>query len=109
MSPRLQTSAWSVEGGLQLGLTCRLLKTEDSRGNRRIRRELRAQAPLQFLAHLHDFHPWHHDEFAAQHLVRLVLIRQLAGHAAILAILVPAEAPIRNRLWTDELKASQKR
>src|SRR6266436_5960407 len=109
MSLRLQTSAWSVEAGLQLGLTCRLLKTEESRGNRRICRELRAQAPLQFLAHLHDFHPWHHDEFAAQHLVRLVLIRQLARHPAILTILIPAEAPIRYRLRADELKAPQKR
>jgi len=31
-----------------------------------------------------DFHPGHYDELAAQHLVRFVLIRQLAGHPAIL-------------------------
>jgi len=41
--------------------------------------------------------------------VRFVLIRQLAGHPAILAILIPAEAPIRNSLRADKLKTPQKR
>src|SRR6266481_2226098 len=77
--------------------------------DRRVRRQLCSQAPLQFLAHFRDFHPGHHDELAAQHLVRLVLIRQLATHAAILAILIPAEAPIRNSLRADKLEAPQKR
>src|SRR5258705_11614506 len=73
------------------------LKTENLGRNRGIRRHLCSQASFQFLAHLGDFHPRHHDELAAQHLVRFVLIRQLVRHLAILAILVPAEAPIRNR------------
>src|SRR5713226_4760616 len=85
------------------------LRTENSRNNWRVRRQFRAQAPLQFLAHLHDLHSGHHDELAAQHLVRLIFIWQLARHAAILAILVPAKAPIRYRFWTDELEAPQKR
>src|SRR5713226_113111 len=85
------------------------LRTENSRNNWRVRRQFRAQAPLQFLAHLHDFHPGHHDELAAQHLVWFVLIRQLTRHPAILAILIPAEAPVRNRFWTDKLKTPQQR
>src|SRR6266478_8671584 len=98
---------------LAITICWRTMKTESTseavnrknlRRNRRIRWQLRPQAPLQFLAHFRDFHPRHHDELAAQHLVRLVLIRQLARHAAILAILVPAEAPVRNRFGTDELE-----
>src|SRR6266436_4480110 len=89
--------------------TSEAVNRKNLRRNRRIRWQLRAQAPFQFLAHFRDFHPRHHDELAAQHLVRFVLIRQLAAHTAILAILVPTEASIRYRFRTDELKAPQKR
>src|ERR1700740_1447073 len=41
--------------------------------------------------------------------MRFVLIRQLARHPAILAILVPTETPIRNRFGADELEAPQER
>src|SRR6266849_5734977 len=74
-----------------------------------IRRQLRPQAPLQLLAQLGHFHARHNDELAAQHFPRLVIIRQLAGNAAILAFLVPAEPSIRNGLWADKLKTAQKR
>src|SRR5579859_1823939 len=65
--------------------------------NGRITRQLRPQAPLQLLAQLRDFHPRHHDELAAQHFPRFVVVRQLARYAAILAILVPAKPSVRNR------------
>src|SRR5579863_6473847 len=74
-----------------------------------ILRQFGAQAPLQFLAQLGDFHSRHHDEFARQHLARIIVVRQLAAYPAILAILIPAEAPVRNRLRADELKAPQQR
>src|SRR5262249_45706791 len=77
--------------------------------NRRVSWKLCAQAPLEFLAHLYNFHSRHHDELAAQHLARLVIIGQLAGYVAILAILIPAEVAIRYGLRTNELEAAQKR
>src|SRR5579859_1993202 len=67
----------------------------------------RPQAPLQFLAQFRNFHSSHDDEFAAEHFARLVVVRQLAGHAAILAILVPAEAAIGNRFRANELETTQ--
>jgi len=79
------------------------------RGNGCVRRQLGAQAPLQFLADFGDFHSGHDDEFAAQHLARFVVIGELAGNPAILALLVPAEAPVGDRFGTDELKAAQQR
>jgi hypothetical protein len=66
-----------------------------------------SQTPLQFLAELGDFHPRHNDEFTAQHLARFVVIRQLADNPAILAFLVPAEAPIRHRLRAQVLEAAK--
>src|SRR5579862_3745666 len=69
--------------------------------------QLRAQAPLQFLAQLIHFHARHHDELARQHLARLIIIRQLAAYPAILAILIPAEAPVRNGLRAEKLEAPQ--
>jgi hypothetical protein len=75
--------------------------------DRRIARQLRPQAPLQLLAQLADLHPRHHNELAAQHLARLVIIGQLAGDPAILTILIPAEPTVRDRFRADELKAPQ--
>jgi hypothetical protein len=72
-----------------------------------VRGELGAETPLQLLAHVGDFHAGHHDEFAGEHFARLVIIGELASYAAILAILIPAEAPVRNSFRADELKAAQ--
>src|SRR6267143_3596240 len=76
-------------------------------GNCQVRRQLRPQTPLQLLAQLRHFHARHHDKFAAQHLARLVVVRQLAGHPAVLAFLVPAESSIRNRFRANELEAAK--
>src|SRR5713226_10106351 len=78
-------------------------------GNCEVGRQLRPQTPLQLLAQLRHFHARHHNKFAAQHLARLVVVRQLARNAAILAFLIPAKSTIRNRLRADELEATQKR
>ena len=74
-------------------------------GCRSVSSELGAQAPLQFLAHFRHIHAGHYDELARKHFAGLVVVGQLAGHAAILAILIPAETPVRNGLWADELEA----
>lgn len=39
--------------------------------------------------------------------MELVIVHQLADHAAILAILIPAEAPVGNRFRADVLKAPE--
>ena len=69
--------------------------------------ELGAEAPLELLAHFGDFHAGHDDEFAGEHFARLVVIGKLAGDAAILAILVPAETSVGDGFRADELKAAQ--
>src|SRR5881398_354777 len=69
-------------------------------------RQLRPQTPLQLLAEFRDLHSRHHNELARQHFARIVVIWQLAGYTAILAILVPAESPVRNCFRADELKAA---
>jgi hypothetical protein len=51
----------------------------------------------------------HNNKLAAEHFPGLIIIRELAGNTAVLAILIPAEAAVRNRLGTDELETSQKR
>src|ERR1700730_12525350 len=78
-------------------------------GDSKVGRQLRAQTPLQFLAQLRHFHARHYDELTAQHLARFIIIRQLAGNAAILAFLVPAESAVRDRFRADELETAQKR
>jgi hypothetical protein len=72
-------------------------------------RKLGAQAPLQFLAHVGNFHSGHNDEFARQHFARLIVVRELAGNATILAVLIPAKTAVRNGFRTDELEATEKR
>ena len=72
-----------------------------------IRGKLRAQAPFQFLAHIGDFHAGHDNEFAGKHFPRLVIIGKLAGDAAILTILIPAETAIGDGFRTDELEAAE--
>src|SRR5260370_16910005 len=74
-----------------------------------VRMELCPEAPLQLLAQLGNLHPRHNDEFATQHFPRLVVVGQLTRNATILAILVPAEAPVRNRLRTNKLETAQER
>ena len=71
------------------------------------RRELGAQTPFELLTHFGDFHARHDDKFAGKHFARLVVVWELAGDAAILAVLIPAEAAIRNGFWADELEAAQ--
>jgi hypothetical protein len=75
--------------------------------NRRIRRQLSPQAPLQLLTQLGNFHPSHYDELTAQHLSGLVIVRQLAGNSAVLAFLVPAESSVGNGFRADELETAQ--
>ena len=71
------------------------------------RGELGAQTPFQLLTQFGDFHTRHDDKFAGKHFARLVVVGELTSDAAILAILIPAEAAIRNGFWADELEAAQ--
>jgi hypothetical protein len=67
------------------------------------------QAVFQFGADLGDFHARADEEFAAQEIVRALLVGELSNDAAILAILVPAESSVRDRFRADVLKAAQNR
>src|SRR5262249_27053545 len=72
-----------------------------------ILRQFRLQAPFQFLAQFVHFHAGHDDELASQHFARLIVVRQLTAYTAILAILIPAEASVGNRLRAQKLEAAQ--
>ena len=71
--------------------------------------QLFRQAVFQLGADFGDFHSCAHQELATQKFVRLLFIRQLPDDAAILAILIPAEAAIGNRFRADVLEAAQNR
>src|SRR5580693_3911131 len=81
----------------------------DSVGNGSIGWEFGPETPLQLLAQLGNFHSLHDNELTAQHFPGLIVIGQLAGNAAILAILIPAKTAVGNRFRADELEASEKR
>jgi hypothetical protein len=85
------------------------LNLRDLGGNRGVSGKLGPEAPLELLAQFGNFHSGHNDKLAAQHFPGFIVIRQLAGNAAVLTILIPAKTPVRNRFRTDELKTSQKR
>jgi hypothetical protein len=67
------------------------------------------EAILQFGADLGNFHPCAYQELAAQEIVRAVFIGELSDHAAILAILIPAETAVRDGFRADVLKAAKNR
>jgi hypothetical protein len=71
--------------------------------------QLLFQAELKFGADLADFHAFADHELTAQQFVRFILVGELRHDAAILAILVPAEAPVGNRLRADVLEAAEDR
>lgn len=81
----------------------------DLGGDRSVGGQFGPKAPLQFLAQLGYFHPGHNDELAAKHFPGLVVVRQLAGNSAILAVLVPTKSPIGNCFRANELKTPEKR
>jgi hypothetical protein len=65
-----------------------------------------AETAFEFGADAGDFHAGHDHKFAGDHFTRLVVVGQFAFDAAILAILIPAEAAVRDRFRADELKAA---
>jgi hypothetical protein len=67
------------------------------------------EAILQFRADLGNFHARAHQELAAQEIVRAVLIGEFPDDAAILAILIPAEAPVRDSFRANVLETAQNR
>jgi hypothetical protein len=67
------------------------------------------QAVLQFGADLGDFHSGAHEKLAAQEIMRALFVGKLSGDAAILAILIPAEAAVRDRIRADVLKTTKDR
>jgi hypothetical protein len=71
--------------------------------------QLFLEAVFEFGADFGNFHSRAHQKLAAQQFVRLVLIRQFAGHAAILAILIPAEPSVGNGFRADVLKTAENR
>jgi hypothetical protein len=71
--------------------------------------ELFLEAIFELGADLGNFHSRADQEFAAQQFMRFFFIRQLAGDAAVLAILIPAETPVGNSFWADVLKTAENR
>jgi hypothetical protein len=71
--------------------------------------QLVLQAILQFGADFADFHAGAHQELAAQKFMRSFFIGEFSDHAAILAVLVPTETPVRDRFRADVLKAAKNR
>jgi hypothetical protein len=83
----------------------------DSRlfGNGGVGGELGSQTPLQFLAQIRDLHARHDDELAREHFAGFVVVGELADDAAVLTILVPAEATVGDGFGADELEAAKQR
>jgi hypothetical protein len=71
--------------------------------------QLVLEAILQFGADLGNLHARADQELAAQEFVRAVFVCEFADDATILAVLVPAESPVRNRFRADVLKAAENR
>src|SRR5260370_33462537 len=71
--------------------------------------QLFLEAILEFGADLGDFHSRAYQEFAAQQFMRFFFIVQFSGHAAILAILIPAESSVGDGFRADVLKATKNR
>lgn len=71
--------------------------------------ELALQAEHQLGSELRNIHSGGNHKLAAQNRLGTIFIGKLAAYATILALLIPAEAPVWNRFRTDKLKASQQR
>jgi hypothetical protein len=69
--------------------------------------QFRPEAANEFRRQVGDIHALGNQEFTTQNGASLIVVRQLAIDPAILAVLVPTEAAVRNRLWADELKSAQ--
>jgi hypothetical protein len=71
--------------------------------------QFRPETANEFRRQVGDIHTLGNQEFTTQDGTRLIVVRQLAIDPAVLAVLVPTETAVRNRLWADELKGAQKR
>lgn len=71
--------------------------------------QLILEAILQFGADFRNFHAGAHQKLAAQEIVRAVFIGEFSDDAAILAILIPAETPVRDGFRADVLEAAKNR
>ena len=69
--------------------------------------QLFLQAVFQFGTDLGDFHAGADEKLAAQEVVRAIFIGKFADDAAVLAILIPAEASIGNGFRADVLEAAE--
>jgi hypothetical protein len=70
--------------------------------------KLASEATHELRGKLGDVHPGGNHELAAEDRARAVIVGQLTIDAAVLAFLIPAEAPIRNSVGADELKTAKK-
>ena len=69
--------------------------------------QLILEAILQFRADFGNFHARADQELAAEQIMRPVLVREFSDHAAILAVLIPAETSVRDGLRADVLEAAK--
>src|ERR1700683_2421954 len=79
----------------------------DARGHDLRLAQFCAQASHQLGCELRDGQPFRDDEFAAQYGASLILIRELAVHSAILALLIPAKTSVGNGFGAYELKGAE--
>jgi hypothetical protein len=71
--------------------------------------EFGAEAANEFGRKLGNVHAFGNKEFAAEYGAALIVVGELAIHATVLAILVPAKPAVWDRIRTDELKRAEKR
>jgi hypothetical protein len=93
-----------VGGSLVGWLGCR-----DRGGGRSGGAQLGAKAADELGSEFGDFHAFGDDKFATENRAGLVVVRKLAHHFAILALLIPAKTAVGNRLGADELEGAEER
>jgi hypothetical protein len=67
------------------------------------------EAIFQFRADFGYFHTCTHQEFATEEVMRAFFVGEFSHDAAILTVLIPAEAAVRDGFRADVLKAAKNR
>jgi hypothetical protein len=67
------------------------------------------EAIFQFRADICNFHTCAHQEFAAEEIMWALFVGEFSDNAAILTVLIPAEAAVWDGFRADVLKAPKNR
>jgi len=71
--------------------------------------QLVLEAIFQFGADICNFHTCAHQELAAEEIMWALFVGKFSDDAAILTVLIPAEASVRDGFRADVLKAAKNR